>query len=122
MTFDEGSAAALAAAKALRQEKEEEGIVNPDEAHMRAGETIRKVGRGRRSLFEGKPLPKSGVQHISWVARHSTWRVHWKLHGKSLTFGSYTPLDASAAEVERTRLLAVARLREVRLAHGLPAP
>ena len=121
MTFDEGSAAALAAAKALRQEKEEEGIVNPDEAHMRAAETTRKVGRGRKSLFEGKPLPKSGVQNISWHARHCTWRVHRKFHVTGAR-NCYTPLDASAAEVERTRLLAVARLREVRLAHGLPAP
>lgn len=123
MSFEDGCSVALEAAKAARQELVAKGIMKAHdskkhEASLRMADTLRKNGPGRIKVFEGKPVPQCQVPGVSWNKARCYWQVHQGT--KPVAIGVYTPMDATAKEIDRTRLAAVARCQEWRREHGLP--
>ena len=95
------------------------------EVRRRRTATVKSAqwSKDRRKLFARKAAPKSGVPSIAWDRQNCCWHIGpLRLNGKRwhLQKPTSTPLDASPAEIERTRLEAVARLQQWRKEHGLP--
>jgi len=125
MSADEGCLEAFNAAKAERQKKVDSGLMKPHDTkkhkdHMRSAAMQKKVGRGRRALFEGKALPKSRVVGICWGKVRCSWKVQLYIRHKRMTSGTFAPLNALPQEIEKAHLEALACLQEARRAYGLP--
>jgi len=66
---------------------------------------------------EARAERQSGCPGVSWHRTSKRWMVRMKISGKDKTFGYFHPKDDTPEEVERARLAAVERRREVEAEH-----
>jgi len=129
MSADDARAAALKDAADARKEKIAKGLMKEADAKVyesrmkcvvRRAETKKNCAKGRHKLFALKASPKSVVPGIFWHKHKLFWVAVKTLNGKRHGICCATPLDASAGEIERTRLEAIAKLQKWLKEHGLP--
>ena len=63
---------------------------------------------GRKALFKDKPVPKSNVDYVTWNAYKCWWEVNKSFDNKRTFLGAFIPINATAAEIRKEYLKAVA--------------
>merc|ERR1719323_468823 len=94
-SLEEANAEALRDAIAFREQLEKQGVCKPRVA-----------------------LQRSGIKGVRWKKRDKCWEAKLGVNGKTLFGGLFYPKDGSPEAVERARLEAVERRREMEKHRG----
>lgn len=83
------------------------------------GPTRRFASLGRRpQRRHNGEAPQSGVKGVCWCRHTKAWKAYFCVRGERFESAYFYPKDDTPKELERARLAAVSRRRELELQHG----